>query len=404
MPSLTREGGDSRVIEKRTLKSGRHAYRVRWREAGRGSREHVRSFDRHADAVRFETDLRRRRQLGELVETEAGRETLDEWAREWFESYARPNLAGHTLAYYARAWDLHVLPRLGELELWRITPAVVAGFADELRRDGAGDPTIRKVLSLLQGVLSHAVILGKLQANPAAAIRKPAQRRKRAVKPLAPAAVERLRREMPAERDATLVSVLAYAGLRPGEALALTWEHIGERTILVERSLALGELKETKTRSARSVRLLAPLRSDLNALRMLLGRPGDADLVFPRPDGEPWRDTDWRNWRNRVFQPAARRAGLGQIRPYDLRHSFVSLLIAERRTIIEVARQAGHSPTMTLDTYGHVFDELEGAEPVSPEELIRAARAGAESRATQVRPERSVVSSQENKNPAERGF
>ena len=48
---------------------------------------------------------------------------------------------------------------------------------------------------------------------------------------------------------------------------------------------------------------------------------------------------------------------------------------------------------MTLDTYGHVFDELEDAEPVSAEELIRAARAGDETRVTQVRPEQSVVSS-----------
>jgi hypothetical protein len=82
------------VIEKRTLKNGRRVYRVRWREAGRGSHEHVRSFDRREDAVRFETDLRRRKQLGEIGSTDAGSETLDEWAREWFVSYARPNLAG----------------------------------------------------------------------------------------------------------------------------------------------------------------------------------------------------------------------------------------------------------------------------------------------------------------------
>src|SRR5215831_18101457 len=68
MLSRTRRGGDPRVIEKRTLKNGRPAYRVRWREAGRGSREHVRSFDRREDAVRFETDLRRRKQLGELAD------------------------------------------------------------------------------------------------------------------------------------------------------------------------------------------------------------------------------------------------------------------------------------------------------------------------------------------------
>ena len=95
-----------------------------------------------------------------------------------------------------------------------------------------------------------------------------------------------------------------------------------------------------------------------------------------------------------MFQPAAKAAGLGSIPPYDLRHSFVSLLIAERRTIIDVARQAGHSPTMALNTYGHVFDELDGAEPASAEELIRAARA------TLVRPPRRSVGSQANKNSA----
>ena len=59
---------------------------------------------------------------------------------------------------------------------------------------------------------------------------------------------------------------------------------------------------------------------------------------------------------------------------------------------------------MTLDTYGHVFDELEDAEPVTAEELIRKARAGVEYGVSQVRPEESAVSSQANKNPAERGF
>ena len=39
-------------------------------------------------------------------------------------------------------------------------------------------------------------------------------------------------------------------------------------------------------------------------------------------------------------------------RPYNLRHSFVSLLLAEGAPVIEVAQQASHAPTMTLDTYG----------------------------------------------------
>ena len=151
--------------------------------------------------------------------------------------------------------------------------------------------------------------------------------------------------------DATLVSALAYAGLRPGEALALRWADVGEQTLVIEKAISLGVEKATKTRQTRTVRLLAPLSTDLAEWRLRSGRPHERELVFPAHDGGVWSDDDWRNWRRRVFAPAIRAAGLERVRPYDLRHAFVSLLIAEGASVVEVARQAGHSPTMTLDTY-----------------------------------------------------
>ena len=42
--------------------------------------------------------------------------------------------------------------------------------------------------------------------------------------------------------------------------------------------------------------------------------------------------------------------------------------------MVEIARQAGHSPTMTLSTYAHLFDEAAGGEPVAAEDEIRRAR------------------------------
>lgn len=44
------------------------------------------------------------------------------------------------------------------------------------------------------------------------------------------------------------------------------------------------------------------------------------------------------------------------------------------RTVVDIAVQAGHSPTMTLDTYGHVIDELDPGQRRSAEELINEAR------------------------------
>lgn len=83
-----------------------------------------------------------------------------------------------------------------------------------------------------------------------------------------------------------------------------------ERTILVERSLALGRIKRTKTERTRTVRLLAPLAADLAELRLLRGRPADDELVFPNRAGSTWSDVTWRNWRRRVFGQATLAAAL----------------------------------------------------------------------------------------------
>lgn len=366
-------------VEKVTRKSGAVVWRVRWRE---GSRNRARTFDRKADAARFETDVRRRQQTGDLPRLEGGRETLSAFAETWWGTYAVPNLALKTRRIYAELWDRHVLPRLGTITLRELTPEVVATFRADLTAAGVGDPTVRKTLAFLQGVLERAVEWRRIDSNPAKTVRKPPQRRTRVVDLPSAAAVEEMRERLRAQnrmRDATLVCVLAYAGLRPGEALALEWRHVRERTILVEQAVALGEVKETKTGQTRTVRLLAPLATDVAEWRLASGRPGPKSLVFPGPRGMSWTDTAYRNWRRRVFAPAATAVGLDGSPPYYLRHLFCSLLLAEGASVVEVARQAGHSPAMTLSTYGHVIEELEGIERRSAEAVIRATREAAAS-------------------------
>jgi hypothetical protein len=64
-------------------------------------------------------------------------------------------------------------------------------------------------------------------------------------------------------------------------------------------------------------------------------------------------------------------------RPYDVRHSFASLLLHEGRDVIYVARQLGHGAELTLRTYGHVIEELEDSPQLPAEEAIRRARQAA---------------------------
>lgn len=107
---------------------------------------------------------------------------------------------------------------------------------------------------------------------------------------------------------------------------------------------------------------------------MASGRPGDDALLFPGKDGQPWTQAAYQSWRRRAFARSANAAGLAHARPYDLRHSFASLLLHEGRSVIYVARQLGHDARLTLTRYGHVIDELEDLPRLEAEEAIASAR------------------------------
>jgi integrase len=375
MGFVVSSGEEIGVSIEKVQRQGRAVWRVRWRDELNRERSKVLGTKRDAEA--FDADIRRRKRTGELATMDAGKETLANFAEEWWRLYAVPNLAPKTLRVYADLWDRYVLPRLGGYPLRNLTPEVLARFRADLAGAGVGDPTIRKLMSIVQGVLQRAVEWHRLTTNPARAVRKPPQKRKRRIEPPSPLAVERMRARLRANgrlRDATLVCVLAYAGLRPGEALALEWQHIGDRTILIEGAVALGNVKETKTRQTRSVRLLPPLATDVAEWRLACGRPDGSTFVFPGLEGRPWADHDWRNWRKRVYAPVAEAVQLDGSRPYDLRHAFCSLLIAEGLSVVEIAQQAGHSPAMMLATYAHVIEELAGTERRPAEAVIRDAR------------------------------
>ena len=347
------------------------AWRVRWRE---GARIRAKTVGRKRDAELFEADLIRRKRMGELAGLDAGKITLQAFCEEtWWPLYVQPNLARSTRLNYAGAWDRHICLTLGGYEVRAITAPVVRRHLADMRARGVGAEAVKKTKLVLQSCLRFAVEEGLINGNPVQAVRLPRPEQRTAVPTLGPSQIEALRALL-GVRDAALVSVLGYVGLRAGEALALRWTDIGERFLLIERSNDDGLIKSTKTGRSRSARLMAPVRADLQAWRLAAGRPDEGTFVFPKPTGSPWRETDWRNWRRRTFQPAAKALGLDLRRPYDLRHAAASLWLHEGRSVVEVAAWLGHSPAMCLGTYAHLIEELRDAPKVDAEQAIRAAR------------------------------
>lgn len=329
-------------------------WKVRWREGGRNRARH---FDKLEDARNFEGEMRRRRQAG-TVSAVASKTTVADYAERWL--LGRTDLAARTRDVYATQLDLRIDPMLGGYKLAEINPPVVREFIARMQAAKTGGPTIVKTCTVLQSMLGQAVEDGLIDRNPLTGVRKPPQRRTREPDVVPPATVEAIRGQLEL-RDRTLVSVLAYAGLRPeSEAVVLTWRSVGERTLSIHA---------TKTGRARQVRVLEPLREDL----ALWAESGKRGLVFDH-DGA-WSRDDWRNWTRRVYRPAAIKAGLDKAtRPRDLRGSFASLLIAEGMNVVEVAQQLGHSPAMCLNSYAGVFADYDPANRKTAVEQIMEAR------------------------------
>jgi integrase len=339
-------------------------YEVRWREGGRRM---SRTFVRKADAEAFDVNIRRRKQLGALAPSVVeSKQTLAAFVEdEWWPHYAIPNLATDTRRRYLEIWGKHLLPRVGGYPIRDITPRNVEELRGQLDH-ATGAPTARKTLMLLQAIMRRAVVHGLIPANPVQVVAKPKQKPTIRPQPLDPLTIERIRIQL-RPRDQMIVSLLAYAGLRPSEDRAVRWGDLEHRTLHIYAS---------KTGRARDVELLAPLAQDLAEWRLASGRPGPKELIVPRPTGGEWSREDWANWRRRIWRPAAIAAGVaGDLRPYRLRSSFVSLLLWEGRSLPYVADQAGHSIATLANHYAGVIRSLEDQPRVPAAETIRAARA-----------------------------
>jgi integrase len=148
-------------------------------------------------------------------------------------------------------------------------------------------------MMLLQGILRRAVVRGLIASNPMQTVGKPKQPPAQPPQPLAPEMVERIRGHMmtawsspsrgtgrsPEElewwrtRNATIVSLLAYGGLRPVEDRGSRWADVQDQTLHVVAS---------KTGRARNMYLVAPLAQDLAQRRLRPSAGQRADLPDPR--------------------------------------------------------------------------------------------------------------------------
>lgn len=326
---------------------------------------------------RFATKTLAEAFIGEVAsgrrQADRARLTLEKWLQRWVVEHGM-EWEPRTRRDRARYADKWIVPGIGKMRLRDIGRAEVRSWrAEMVGRKGATPYVANTAVRILSAALGDAVDDELILANPCRGLTPLKVAGKNRREPATLAEVEGIRLMLTEPRDRALVSLMAYAGLRPAEARALRWSDVRDGSLTVQAALAEGgREKGTKTDRNRVVPIIEALAEDLAQVervdRTVVGR------------------IDHDNWAARVWRPARRKIDSDKT-PYSLRHTFASLLIAEGRSVHEVARLLGHSsPALTLSTYGHLFDEAQLSEHESMAQAVTRARHEAISASASARP------------------
>jgi integrase len=330
----------------------------RYQATYRGSdgRERQQTFNTKALAERWEREGRTDAGRGIDIAPVLGKVTCGSWSETWLRAQA--HLAPKTYDRYAGIVTTHILPRWAERPLASITHAEVQGWVSEMTTQLA-PASVRKTHRVLSLMLDLAVRDGRLARNVAKNMSLPRVTRAKH-RYLSHRQVAELTEQMD-DRDALIVLVLAYTGLRWGELAALRVSDVDplRRRLSVDRSVTeiSGHLiwGLPKDHERRSVPFPAFLAEPL--AKQCIGRT-DSDLLFATTAGTPIRVGNFRRDR---FDPAAVRAGLKGLHPHELRHTAASLAVSAGASIKVVQGMLGHrNASMTLDVYADLFpDDLD---------------------------------------------
>lgn len=355
----------------RRTASGR--WQARYRDPS--GRERARNFMRKVDADRFLIGVESDKLRGQWIDPDAARIRLSEVAERWYSTTAP--LKPKTRSGYRSLLDSRILPHLGELQLRHIDPVVVREWIADLQEDGLSASRIRQARNVLHAVLNMAVDASMVTRNPVAGVKTPP-----VLSPprryLTAEQVGKLAEAMDSPND-LLVLVLAFSGIRFGEAAALRRSHcdLDRSRLHIAESLAevAGQLHfgTTKTHRQRGVALPGSILKKLQQHLDEAAIPPDG-LVFTSPKGRPLR---YSNFRRRQWTPAIEKAGLSGLEIHELRHTAASLMIDQGADPKLIQTQLGHSSiSVTYDIYGHLFPDRLDELASRLDELIRQNRRG----------------------------
>ena len=303
---------------------------------------------------------------------EPSRLTVGQWLKIWAAEYLG-GVKGSTEYSYKKHINNHITPALGAVKLQKLKPHAVQAFYNDLQREkGLSPKTIKNLHGVLHSALKQAVTVGYIRQNPADNAKLP-RVEKAEVQTLTEDFLPLFLEAITDHDFEAIYFTTLFTGLRQGEVLGLTWPCIDldKGTVYIKQQLqrergssgayVLGSLKNDKPRhiaiAPDVVKMLRHERAKQARRRLKAGSAwsNPDNLVFTNELGKHLvPDTVYAH-----FKRLAASIGCPGLRFHDLRHTYAVNALRSGDDIKSVQDNLGHhTAAFTLDTYGHVTEQM----------------------------------------------
>lgn len=295
------------------------------------------------------------------------------WFDDWLETYAAGKVKPLTYQSYQASIKNHVKPHIGSLELQKVRGSHIQKIYNAMTKAGLSGKTVKNVGAIMHKAFSVAVKEGIIPTNPVDAAELP-KVKTREMKPLADDEIPVFLSAIDDSPMRNAYALCLFAGLREAECLGLSWKNVNfkDHEITICQQLQKNKTGDhdyfisDSTKSGKS-RTIAPpaiafeylkdeqIRQLENRLKAGKDWSNEDDLVFTDEIG---KHLAFFTFYNR-FKRIAASIGRPDLRPHDLRHTCVTVALANNANPKAVQQMLGHATaSFTLNVYGHSTEQM----------------------------------------------
>lgn len=296
----------------------------------------------------------------------------------WLEQY-RNTVKESTLNKTIQLFGKHILPAFGSMKLDKIS----VSFCQKKVNEWFGIHTKYTVIkNYTSSVLKFAIRMDLIKSNPMDKVTLPRRMavvgKEEVLKYFNKPELQRFFECSTVEAERTnnllyhtLFRLLAFSGMRKGEALALTWNDLDfkNEAVTINKTLTRGLenkliIQTPKTASGKRSIALDPItltmlntwrkRQATDFLKLGFNTMSGEQLIFPNTKNEFMSPTK----PDKVLEKIILRNDLKRITVHGFRHTHCSILFEAGASIKEVQDRLGHSDIkVTMNIYAHVTEK-----------------------------------------------